>query len=221
MSLSFNVYFAGELFDHKDLIGNALIASQIEGLSKKRYRCILPQNTELPTGRTADIRNQDFRLVLECDLGIFHFDGTDLDSGTVVEFMVAKFLDIPAVVVRSDFRSSGDQGTHGNSWNLMCSFYPRTEIIRFNAMQWYREAFGQAHGVIEATENLCSKIANRIIRALDTVREQPPLLHNDQDRLKELYRWALIFPGGGLESAFSSSIDIDTIVAAKIKKGVA
>ncbi len=38
----YTIYFAGELFDHKHLIGNALLASHIESLSGGRYRCVLP-----------------------------------------------------------------------------------------------------------------------------------------------------------------------------------
>ena len=43
-----------------------------------------------------------------CDLCILNYDGPELDSGTVVEFMVSKFADIPSVIVRTDFRNAGD-----------------------------------------------------------------------------------------------------------------
>ena len=52
-----------------------------------------------------------------------------LDSGTVVEFVYAKLLDIPAVILRTDFRGGGDQDTDGDAWNLMVSFYPRTRNV--------------------------------------------------------------------------------------------
>ena len=84
-----------------------------------------------------DIRNQDLKQVMACDLALFNFDGTDLDSGTVVEFMMAKVLDIPSVLLRSDFRASGDQEREGDDWNLMCSFYPRSKKVQF-----------QRHGVV-------------------------------------------------------------------------
>jgi len=32
-----NIYFAGELFTHKDLVGNALLAEAIAELSEQRY----------------------------------------------------------------------------------------------------------------------------------------------------------------------------------------
>ena len=72
-------------------------------------------------------------------MALFNFDGSDLDSGTVVEFVYAKLLDIPAVILRTDFRGGGDQDTDGDAWNLMASFYPRTRNVTLNAMAWYQE----------------------------------------------------------------------------------
>jgi len=42
--------------------------------------------------------------LLNCDLALFNFDGPELDLGTVVEFLFAKFADIPALILRMDFR---------------------------------------------------------------------------------------------------------------------
>ena len=122
--MEYTIYFAGELFDHKHLIGNALLAAHIERLSNGRYRCVLPQDLEQTDSRAVDIRNQDLIGVATCDMALFNFDGSDLDSGTVVEFVYAKLLDIPAVILRTDFRGGGDQDTDGDAWNLMASFYP-------------------------------------------------------------------------------------------------
>ena len=48
--------------------------------------------------------------LMRSDVAMFAFDGIELDSGTVVEFMAAKMLDIPSVVYRSDFRGgSGEE----------------------------------------------------------------------------------------------------------------
>ena len=82
---NFRVYFAGELFDHKHLIGNAILAEAIERYSERRYTCVLPQDLELSEGRAVAIRNLDLKQVMACDLGLFNFDGTDVDAGTVVE----------------------------------------------------------------------------------------------------------------------------------------
>ena len=78
--------------------------------------------------------------LMRSDVAMFAFDGIELDSGTVVEFMAAKMLDVPAVVYRSDFRGgSGEEAIdeESNRWNLMVSFYPRTKVIYFNAMVEY------------------------------------------------------------------------------------
>ena len=137
---TFTVYFAGDLFDHKHLAGNAILAEAIDRRSAGRYACVVPQDLEQASERMVDIRNQDLKQVMACDLALFNFDGTDLDSGTVVEFMMAKMLDIPSVLLRSDFRASGDQEREGDDWNLMCSFYPRSKKVQFNAMAWYQDA---------------------------------------------------------------------------------
>jgi hypothetical protein len=220
MSTSLKVYFAGELFDHKDLTGNALLASHIGKGSEGQYECILPQDLEQATERAVDIRNQDLKQVIECDLAIFNFDGPDLDSGTVVEFIVAKFLDIPAVIVRSDFRSSGDQSKDGDDWNLMCSFYPRTKIVQFNAMAMYQAAIGESGSFGESMDRLYSKIAALLIDGLDEVRNVPPVFKGDKKQLEDLYRWGLRFPGGGLETLLSESSRVRRIVTAKIEKGI-
>ena len=40
---SFTIYFAGDLFDHKDLTANLLLADAIRRASEGRYQPILPQ----------------------------------------------------------------------------------------------------------------------------------------------------------------------------------
>ena len=215
--MTFSVYFAGDLFDHKHLIGNALLAGAIERHSGGRYTCVTPQDLEQSTGRAADIRNQDLKQVMACDLGLFNFDGTDLDSGTVVEFMMAKFLDIPAVVLRSDFRSSGDQDKDGDDWNLMCSFYPRVRQVRFNAMAWYQEARDGAADTEGWSSILYARVAAAVIEQLDAVRAEPPVI--ESGRVRELYHWASRFPGEGFEAACGPGF-VEETIAAKRRKGL-
>ena len=123
MSDTYSIYFAGDLFNHKDLIGNLLLSEAIEKESSGSYICVVPQHLEQSTNRSIDIRNSDLSEIIKADLILLNFDGTELDSGTVVEFLFAKALDIPAVILRSDFRAAGDQ-ERGDPWNLMCSGYP-------------------------------------------------------------------------------------------------
>ena len=86
-----NIYFAGDLFDAKDLGGNLLLADAIEKVSAGRYHVLLPQDGECEIrDRTSEsIRDADFELLFSADVMVANFDGHDLDSGTVTEFCFA------------------------------------------------------------------------------------------------------------------------------------
>ena len=220
----YTIYFAGELFDHKDLVGNALLASYIGRVSDGRYRCVLPQDMEQTSARAVQVRNQDLATLLKCDLAIFNFDGVELDSGTVVEFMYAKMLDIPCLVLRSDFRRSGDQGAgerkrdrESDDWNLMASFYPRTRKLQFDAMEWYQEERARGDGLEALTERLYRRIASAVVTELDAVRAEQPLLQGSRADAERIYRWALRFPGSGLDQLVP---DPGEIVVGKAAKGL-
>jgi len=221
MDNPFTVYFGGSLFNHKDLTGNALLAEYIEKCSDNNYRCCLPQNVEQHQTSALDIRNQDIVKLIECDLGMFGFDGTELDAGVVVEFMLAKFLDIPTVILRSDFRTCGEKEIGGEDWNFMCSFYPRTRVVKFNAIQFYQETTEESQTLNEVFDIYYTRIARMVIESLESVRTEQPLLKGDQKRLESLYQWTLTFPGGGIEKLISNTSFVDQILAAKIKKGIA
>ena len=133
------IYHAGDLFDFKHLSGNRLLSDAVQKVSHGFYQTILPQDTEGNRLRNTSIRNGDLELVMSCHLALFNFDGTDLDSGTVVEFMITKMLDIPCVLLRTDFRNAGDQTVSSDPWNLMCSDYPRSLTVRIHAMNLYHQ----------------------------------------------------------------------------------
>lgn len=103
-------------------------------------------------------------------MGIFNFNGSDLDDGTVVEYMFAKFADKPALFLRTDFRNigSGCQGI-----NLMLKFYPRTVMLDVDALKIYHDN----NFNISATINY---IATLIVNRLDIVIQSKPLLKNPQ-----------------------------------------
>ena len=242
---TFTVYFAGDLFDHKHLAGNALLAGAVDRRSGGRYACVVPQDLEQATERMVDIRNQDLRQVMACDLGLFNFDGTDLDSGTVVEFMMAKMLDVPSVLLRSDFRASGDQEREGDDWNLMCSFYPRSRKVQFNAMAWYQEARESAEkpespdgtespdgpespeGMESPDEpasadwsgRLYDRIADAVIEALDAVRAEPSTFGGDEGRIRSVYQWAARFPGSGFDAVCDAGF-VEEVIARKRRRGL-
>lgn len=202
--MSKTIYFAGELFDQKHLSGNALLAEAINQESKGRYLCLLPQDLELSSDRAEEIRNQDLKQVLDCDLALFNFDGSELDSGTVVEFMYAKFLDKPAVIIRTDFRSGGDQ-EEGEPWNLMCSFYPRTESVLLNAMALYHQAMASDGSLAERLESYHQEMAQKIVEAFDKVCAQPPLMAQAGVDPQAVKKWATAFAGPGYQALCESN----------------
>jgi nucleoside 2-deoxyribosyltransferase len=137
-------YFGGELFNLKHLLGNVALAQAIKRVSDGKYEAVLPQDLEVSKKRGKAIRDVDILALISCDLALFHFDGTELDSGTVAEFMLAKFADIPTVLLRTDFRKAGD--SPHDPWNLMLSDYPRTEKVILNGMEVYTAARNTATG---------------------------------------------------------------------------
>ncbi len=220
MPSPYTIYFAGPLFDHKILQGNALLAAHIEAASQERYRCVLPQDLEQQGVSSIEIRDQNLRALMECDLALFNFDGTELDSGTVAEYMYAKTLDIPAVILRTDFRHGGDQEPGGNPWNIMVSFYPRTEVLHLDAMLRYTDALSQGGSAHEVSARIQSRIASEVIELLDQVRGIEPILEGGAAVAESTYRWALKLAGGSLTTLASHSTLVPGIVERKIQKGL-
>ena len=217
---TYDIYFAGALFSHKDLVGNALLAEAIDTRSSGTYRCILPQDLEQTTHRASDIRDQDLKAVVECDVALLHFDGAELDSGTVVEFMMAKFLDIPCVLVRTDFRSAGDQDKDGDPWNLMCSFYPRSATVSSNGLADWQGARRGAASAAEAAAQTVNAMADRVTAALDEVRARPPVLEGDTAHLQSIYRWGLAYAGGRLAQLADDADYVRGLIDRKRRLGV-
>ncbi len=183
----YTFYLAGELFSQKHLVGNALLAKAVCQESKEKYLPVLPQDLEFRSANPRAIRDHDLLSLLQCDLALFHFDGPELDSGTVVEFMFAKFADIPSVIIRTDFREGGDQDRGGDPWNLMCSFYPRTETITLPCLKTATQAGQERQNIDSFTpetleKNLQAQLeavkltAHEIISSFDKVLEEKPIL---------------------------------------------
>ena len=203
---TYTFYFGGELFSGKHLLGNAVLAEAIFARSRGKYQAVLPQNLEQRDTTPHAIRDQDLRALLACDLGLFHYDGPELDSGTVVEFMFAKFADIPSVLVRSDFRNGGDQAGVGDPWNLMSSYFPRTANVVLDAMALYQQGLAAllpgAPSTEEALEenrsgkagqSMIERTADAIIQAFDQVVTLPPVLPGAMR--ESVYHWLALMPG--------------------------
>jgi nucleoside 2-deoxyribosyltransferase len=181
----YSIYFAGELFTAKHLIGNSALATAIERQSAGEFIGRLPQALEQRGHSAQQIRDQDLETLIECDLAIFNFDGTEIDSGTVAEFMVAKFADIPSLLLRTDFRKGGDQGE--DPWNLMMSFYPRTRSCLLDCMSLYKEAMAKGHDYHEASLTMLENIAQRVVAELRLLLQAPPCL--PASLAEQVYDW--------------------------------
>ena len=128
----YNIYSAGGLFTQDELSTNILIKEAVWRLSNGQFQLFLPQSRELQELHRPDvetyIRNTDLLEVVKADIILVRFDGLELDSGTVVEYMMAKFLGKPTVILRSDFRSAFSLPECG-PYNLMVKNWPRTVDI--------------------------------------------------------------------------------------------
>lgn len=206
--MALKVYIAGDIFTHKDRLGNLILADAINKKSKGRFNCFLPQNLEQEIVHLEDIRNKCLIEVMQSDLVLVNFDGAELDSGTVVEYMYAKLLDIPCVILRTDFRLGGDSA-EGDPWNLMCSYYPRTEISINGGIVWYEDTINN-NNIDIIYEKIATEIINKMERALKT----PSIIHTDPVKAKEIYKWALNFPGGKLKNIISDE-ELDKIILRK------
>jgi nucleoside 2-deoxyribosyltransferase len=214
---SFSVYLAGDLWTHKDLIGNALLAEYIDRVSSGRYQCVLPQDLESPVNRSVDIRNLDLKHVMMSDMAIFNFDGANLDAGTVVEFIYAKMLDVPCVILRTDFRSAGEGNQDQDPWNLMATHWPRTKVLKLNGMSEYQGC--KVPGTLARTiEKMYRKMSAQIIESLDEVRKDKPLVSNAA-QLATLFDWAIECPGAGYSELFSKA-EVQQLLAVKMAKGL-
>jgi len=184
------VYWAGDLFDLKDLIGNRLLADAFDRAAEGRWTAVLPQDHDSNTVRSDSIRDDDLEDLFSADALVANFDGTDLDSGTVAEFCFAKFLDLPVVLLRTDFRNNNDPATCPDPWNLMCSGYPRCEVL--------------LHPVISASRDFATVTADlgrRIVLALDRCAAKPPVTDTPETAFA-VFRHAVLAVGGTMRERF-------------------
>jgi nucleoside 2-deoxyribosyltransferase len=189
--MSLSVYFAGELFNAKHLTGNAGLAGAIQRRSKGQFVCVLPQTMESREEGAHFIRDEDLEHLICSDIAIFNFDGSEIDSGTVVEFMVSKFADIPALLLRTDFRRGGDQGQ--DPWNLMLSFYPRTKTCCLDSMALYKTALAQGLDPSGAADWMLNEIAAEVVKELEQLAQSKPILPTQLTN--SIHDWLVQFPG--------------------------
>lgn len=219
---SYTYYHAGPLFTIADLHTNVLLSNAISQRSNSKFIPILPQNLEQRGHVTPqNIRDKDIRALLSCDLALFTYDGAELDSGTVVEFMIAKMADIPSVILRSDFRGGGDQKDAGEGagqpWNLMSSFWPRTGAVVIDAMMGYKQAVAAGAGA-KAGEVLIEETARECVAAMEEALKQPARM--PKELRESVYRWIALMPGYAEGEDGKEVSETLSLLAAKEEKGL-
>ncbi len=224
--MSYTIYFAGDLFDHKDLAGNAALATAITEKSEGRFLCLLPQNFESGAMSAQDIRDNDLKLLVDCDLALFNFDGTELDSGTVVEYMFAKFADIPSVILRTDLRNAG-AGRFEYPWNPMVSHFPRTEVVILDVHERYQALVASQNYADYPLEHYnenrsCQSaaavtdwVAGEVMAAFERVLKEPARLSPELS--STVYDWLAKMPGF---AEVSGDVSFKKILEKKRQKGL-
>lgn len=225
-SRSTTVYFASELYGLKHLIGNAYLAEAVYEKSHGRYLCALPQDLEPSGVRPHPIRDQGIRTLIACDIALFIFDGAEIESATAIEFMFAKFADIPAVILRSDLRVGGDGS---DPWTLMASYYPRTVNIILDSLASYKAIMKRRHRHMDEiirlagqhssadAQRMCDEVAGACVRAFDRVREIEPVM--PKHLREEIYNWLPLMPGlRGKEKELRK--EFEHYLEVKVEKGL-
>ncbi|CAF1060934.1 unnamed protein product [Didymodactylos carnosus] len=193
------VYFAASLFSYQELAGNILLAEAIERVSQGRYKIMLPQNDKQDSDHGKDIRDHNFASIAKCDMILINYNGTEIDSGTVVEQQFTRDLDMPAVIVRTDFRRGGDCNL---PFNLMAGYYPRTELVEINAMSELKIADAQVAKHLSIDDRnkqiqiqMADSIARKVLVALDNTITTSPLM--PAEHRKQIHEWTITKMGIG------------------------
>ncbi|MEO0793934.1 MAG: hypothetical protein AAFX93_02155 [Verrucomicrobiota bacterium] len=199
-----NIYFAGDPSTHKDMTSNALLAESIADISDHRYGCVLPQNFPIRDKSPKQVRDEKLLTLMECDLALFNFEGVEMDSSAVAEFMVAKFADIPTVILRTE-KSGGEPSENSMPpWSLMTNFFPRTEVEVVNSEAIYQTVF-EEFPMTDATDiyieerscdvarTLVRVVAQAVVDAFDRTLEMPPVLNDLEAQV--VYPWLARFFG--------------------------
>ena len=228
----YTVYTAGGLFTQDELTTNVMIKEAVWRLSDGKYQLILPQSRELRELDRQDveayIRNDDTLQVLKADIILARFDGLELDSGTVVEFAIAKFLGKPAVILRTDFRRQSCTGL-SEPYNLMLMNGPRTVEIRLQSyMVWaglltdnqssgdkapFQATMNAELGMVQKSVD---EIAKQIIAAMEAVLEMESPYPPEYQEI--VYKAARISLGSGFDQMLTSG-ELDLTIQRLRKNG--
>jgi nucleoside 2-deoxyribosyltransferase len=223
---AYTIYSAGGLFTQDELAMNVMIKESVWRLSNGKFQIFLPQSREIQEldqpGVEAYIRNTDLLEVVKADILLIRFDGLELDSGTVVEYMMAKFLGKPTVILRSDFRSVSFLPQCG-PYNSMVRNWPRTIEIHLNSFGMWAELFsaervahndsksfrGLMNAELGTLQESVDEVARQVIPALEAVLEMkspfPPAYQ------EIVYQSSRFSPGSGFDQLLTEC-EVDEII---------
>ncbi|RMZ85419.1 hypothetical protein DV737_g798, partial [Chaetothyriales sp. CBS 132003] len=229
---TYTYYHGGPLFTLAELHSNRQLSSRIQALSSQSSAANanaatfipkLPQDLEPRSLHPHSIRDSDLLALLSCDLALFTYDGPELDSGTVVEYMVAKFADVPSVILRTDIRGAGDQQGAGggggdesdeateeerDAWNLMSSFWPRTKVVRVDSMAVFKST-GSSEKVLEV-------VAEKCVRAMEEVVQMPSTMPKESRR--GVLEWLKVMPGWRYGRDTGLQGEVERMIEERMKK---
>ena len=179
-------YLAGGLFTQYDLASNVHLKAAVWRLSSGKFELDLPQSKELRQLEREDlaayIRNADILRLVEADILIARFDGQELDTGALVEFMIARMLGKPTVILRSDSRHADSSGLD-EPYNLMVKNWPRTIELQVDSFNDYIQMITEARETnqdsassqlfleaeLSAAQKGFDSLATRLIGAMNAV----------------------------------------------------
>lgn len=229
----YTVYSAGGLFTQHELATNVLIKEAVWRLSSGKFRLLLPQSREVRDLDRPDveayIRNTDLLEVVRADIILARFDGLELDSGTVIEFAMAKMLGKPAVILRCDFRRVHFVGP-SEPYNSMVKNWPRTVDVHLHSFALWAGLLAdepQAPGdgdafqaLMEAEmgtlEKSVDEIARQIIAGLEAViKLKSPYPSEYQETVYKVSRFS---PGSGFDQVLTAS-ELGEIIQSLRKNG--
>jgi len=222
----YTVYAAGGLFTQDELAMNVMLKEAVWRLSNGRFQLFLPQSRELREFDRPDIeayiRNDDLVEVVKADIVTVRFDGLELDSGTVVEFITAKSLGKPTVILRCDFRRLSGTGL-AEPYNLMVKSWPRNVVVHTDALMMYsrllaqeREALGKGDAFqatmkaeLGAILKCIDQLAQQMIDGMEAAIAMPsPYPPEYQEMVYRAFRYC---PGGGFDHMLTEEELAETI----------
>ena len=229
----YTVYSAGGLFTQDELATNIMIKEAVWRLSNGKFQLFLPQSRELRELDRPDveayIRNTDLLEVVKADIILARFDGLELDSGTVVEFTMAKSLGKPTVILRCDFRRVSFAG-FCEPYNLMVKNWPRTVEVQLNSFEMWADLFtderqgrgdsdtsqGMMKAELGTVEKSIDEVAKQVIAGFEAVLEMKSPYPPEYQEV--VYRASRYSPGSGFDKLLTTS-ELDEIVQRLRKNG--